>query len=162
MNEAEWRPDGPTRGPKERRAPTADPEHPEEELYTVPRFSAGDRGRSCYLLGRRLAAITVRPGSIDLEIRSMEGSLALEVSGPCRLSRGDVSDAMDPSRPAGIAPLLARITEGVERIRVDREGNLRVEFSDDARLTVPGNAFQPTWTVQGAGDLEAARAFFRV
>lgn len=166
MGDLKWTPatgSSPHHGPKGGgEVPGDDPEHPEQELYTVPRFSAGESGRSCYLLGRRLAAVTVRPGGVALEIRSLEGSLELQVHGPFRFSSEAGSWAMDPDHPADLAPLLGRISSGVERIRVDLKGNLKVSFTDDdGRLLVPGNAFRPTWDIQGAGDLEAVRPFFR-
>ena len=151
----------PHRGAKERREPAADPEHPEQEMHTVPRFSSGESGRTCHLLGRRLARVTVTPGAVVLEIRAMEGSLEVEVAGPFRLRTDEGSWSMDPATPETIAPLLARITRGLERIRADRGGSLKIVFEDGAKLQVPGNAFSPTWEVQGSGDLEAVRPFFR-
>ena len=107
------------------------------------------------LIDHQITQLVVDLRSFRLQTWSLDGSADVRVAAACTLRLGGGGGrTLDPDSADSLAPSLGLLRRQIQSLTATREGELTLEFSNGAALTVRPHPRATAWEVHGGGSLE--------
>jgi hypothetical protein len=106
--------------------------------------------------GREVTQLIIDPAAFRFQTWTLDGAAEVRVNVPFtfRPAGGDPA-TLDPEHARELAPTLGLLGVGLERIGVQRTGELRIDFADGSVLEVSPHPAYEAWEVSGVDSLAA-------